>query len=104
MSSIGSVSPIPEFGGTQTKSRHAPSTSKIGGVDIEINETSADAKVLTPLYKKEDRMNLSDDKRNGLFDRATKNGHSWLMWRGAGVFLGCGYFLGFNASCILYIF
>jgi hypothetical protein len=48
-------------------------TSKIGGVDIEINATPANVKMLTPLYKKEDRRNLSDDKYNDneLFDRAT---------------------------------
>jgi hypothetical protein len=76
MSSTGSVSPIPELGETQSKSGHATSTSMIGGVDIEINETPADAKALTPLYQKEDRMNLSDDKRNELYDRATKNAHT----------------------------
>jgi hypothetical protein len=51
-------------------------TSKIGGVDIKINATPADVKTLTPLYKKEDRRNLSDDKRNEHFDRATKQAHT----------------------------
>ena len=51
-------------------------TSKIGGADAEISDAPSDAKALMPLHEKEDRKSASDDKRNELFDRATKTAHA----------------------------
>ena len=59
----------------KTTSTTMSTTCKIGGMDIEINDTPSEVKTLIPLYRKEDRKNLSDDKRNELFDRATKTAH-----------------------------
>ncbi len=49
-------------------------TVKIGGIEVKLatkaNEVKADE---TPMFKKEQRKGLSEDKRNDLFEKATKN-------------------------------
>jgi hypothetical protein len=52
------------------------STAKINGVDITINETAAVLASALPFYEKEERKNLSEDKRNDLFEKATKKAHT----------------------------
>jgi hypothetical protein len=51
-------------------------TVRVGGVDIQLNDTPAVIETVSPLYKKEARAALSDDKRNELFERATKKSHA----------------------------
>ena len=49
-------------------------TVKIGGIDIELAATAQDVQAdETPMFKKEQRKGLSEDKRNDLFEKATKN-------------------------------
>ncbi len=50
----------------------SPATATIGGVTIIINDVAAVMAAVQPLYRKEDRAGLSDDKRNELFERATR--------------------------------
>jgi hypothetical protein len=52
------------------------STAKINGVDIRLNDTAAVLASALPFYKKEERKNLSEDKRNDLFEKATKKAHT----------------------------
>ncbi len=47
---------------------------EVGGMKIKLaNETRVVQVEETPMFRKEDRKGLSEDKRNDLFDKATKN-------------------------------
>ncbi len=49
-------------------------TVKIGGIDIEIADKAQDVQVdEKPMFRKDQRKGLSEDKRNDLFEKATKN-------------------------------
>ena len=53
-------------------STSAGASVTIGGMTIAIHDVAAVVADVKPLYRKEDRAGLSDDKRNELFDRATR--------------------------------
>ena len=51
-------------------------TVYVGGIPVVLNAQPTAVTTAGPLYKKEARAALSDDKRNDLFDKATRKAHT----------------------------
>jgi hypothetical protein len=64
----------PDNSSKNTEMAEEAGTVTIGGIEIKLAAKAHDVKAdETPMFKKEQRKGLSEDKRNDLFEKATKN-------------------------------